>query len=100
MEAVYSGAYCVIAANCAANHHDGFLKPRLPREYVGIIPEVKAKTPLYICQDVENFKQHVSEGSLNRRGWVLQSTPLRDELSSSRNTRCISKVPTVFAAKR
>lgn len=76
MEDVYSGAYCVIAASCAAHHQDGFLKPRIPRDYVGIIPEGRSKTPIYICQNIDNFKQHVSEGSLNRRGWVLQEHAL------------------------
>lgn len=76
MEDVYSGAYCVIAASCASNHADGFLKPRRERDYVGIIPEGDSKMPVYICEYIDNFKQHVSEGSLNRRGWVLQEHAL------------------------
>ncbi|KAJ8110945.1 hypothetical protein OPT61_g6345 [Boeremia exigua] len=76
MEDVYSGAYCVIAASCASNHADGFLKPRCEREYVGIVPEGESKTPIYICEYIDNFKQHVSDGALNRRGWVLQEHAL------------------------
>jgi hypothetical protein len=76
MEDVYSGAYCVIAASRASSHADGFLKPREQRDYVGIIPEGRSKTPVYICQNIDNFKQHVLEGPLNRRGWVLQEHAL------------------------
>lgn len=76
MEDVYSGAYCVIAASRASNHADGFLKAREHRDYVGIIPEGRSKTPVYICQNIDNFKQHVLEGPLNRRGWVLQEHAL------------------------
>jgi serine/threonine protein kinase len=90
MEAVYSGAYCVIAASCAANHHDGFLKPRDSRDYVGFIPEGRSKAPVYICQHIDNFKQHVSDGSLNRRGWVLQEHAL------ARRTISFTKHQTYF----
>ncbi|KAL1799029.1 hypothetical protein ACET3X_003066 [Alternaria dauci] len=76
MEDVYSGAYCVIAASCAANHFAGFLKQRESRNYVGLSPEGKGQTPFYVCQTIDNFKDHVLDGELNRRGWVYQEHAL------------------------
>jgi hypothetical protein len=76
MEDVYSGAYCVIAASCAADHLDGFLKERKPRDCVGIIPDARTQSPMYICQNIDDFQKHVLEGDLNKRGWVLQEHAL------------------------
>ncbi|CAN9210055.1 unnamed protein product [Alternaria alternata] len=76
MEDVYSGAYCVIAASCAINHFSGFLKQRKGRDYVGLSPEGKGQTPFYVCQTIDNFKDHVLDGELNRRGWVYQEHAL------------------------
>ena len=76
MEDVYSGAYCVIAASCAINHFSGFLKQRKGRNYVGLSPEGKGQTPFYVCQTIDNFKDHVLDGDLNRRGWVYQEHAL------------------------
>jgi hypothetical protein len=76
MEEVYSGAYCVIAANSATNHFSGFLKPRNPRAYVGMCREGKGQAPFYLCQAVDNFKEHVLESELATRGWVLQERAL------------------------
>jgi hypothetical protein len=76
MEDVYSGAYCVIAASCSANHFSGFLKQRKSRSYVGLCREGKGQTPFYVCQTIDNFKDHVLEGELNSRGWVLQEHAL------------------------
>jgi hypothetical protein len=76
MEDVYSGAYCVIAASCSANHFSGFLKQRKSRNYVGLCREGKSQTPFYVCQNIDNFKDHVLNGELNSRGWVLQEHAL------------------------
>jgi len=76
MEAVYSGAYCVIAASCATDHYDGFLKPRTRREYVGLCGQGNGQRPFYICQNIDNFKDHVLDGELHSRGWVLQEHAL------------------------
>ncbi|KAF2500445.1 hypothetical protein BU16DRAFT_247175 [Lophium mytilinum] len=74
MEDVYSGAYCVIAASCATGHYSGFLQARNDRDYVTLQNE--NQTPFYICQAIDDFNAHVSEGALNRRGWVLQEHAL------------------------
>jgi hypothetical protein len=76
MADVYSGAYCVIAASCAAHHYDGFLKPRGAREHVTIVPDGDDQPPYYICETIDSFKRHVLDGPLNLRGWVLQEHAL------------------------
>lgn len=76
MEEVYSGAYCVIAASCAADHHSGFLKRRNRRDYVGLRRGGKEQAPFYICQNIDDFKKHVLDGELHARGWVLQEHAL------------------------
>lgn len=76
MEEVYSGAYCVIAASCAEDHHSGFLKRRNSRDYVGLRRGGKEQAPFYICQNIDDFKKHVLDGELHARGWVLQEHAL------------------------
>ena len=73
MADVYSGAYCVLAASCAADHYDGFLKPRSRREHVTVEHDGEK---YYICETIDNFKRHVLDGALNLRGWVLQEHAL------------------------
>lgn len=85
MESIYSGAYCVIAASCASDHRSGFLQPRdhrsgLPqprkqRDFVVLTP-TGSNTSVYVCEPIDNFKEHVLDGALNRRGWVLQEHAL------------------------
>ncbi|KAJ4290397.1 hypothetical protein N0V90_010613 [Kalmusia sp. IMI 367209] len=74
MEDVYSGAYCVFAASRAKHQHDGFLKARPQPSYVTLLGS--DRQPFYLCQAVDDFSQDVLEGSLNRRGWVLQERAL------------------------
>ncbi|CAN9349867.1 unnamed protein product [Alternaria alternata] len=76
MEEVYSGAYCVVAASCAADHYDGFLKIRGNRDYVGLCDLGKDRAPFYVCQNLDSFKDHVLDGELHSRGWVLQEHAL------------------------
>lgn len=76
MEGVYSGAYCVIAASSATDHYSGFLNKRKRRDYVGFKPQEKDQSPFFICENVDNFKRHVLDASLNSRGWVLQEHAL------------------------
>jgi hypothetical protein len=73
MEAVFSSAYCTIAATSAKSSHVGFLGPLKPRSVV----TVPSRTgPLYICQNIDNFHEDVEKGVLNTRGWVLQERAL------------------------
>lgn len=74
MESVFSSAYCVIAASRATGHFDGFLQDRAERQYVTMRKE--NEEPFYICENVDDFNLHVLEGSLNKRGWVLQAHAL------------------------
>lgn len=76
MEEVYSGAYCVIAASCATGHYSGFLRKRNTRDHVALCRENESEAPFYVCQAIDNFKEHVLDGALNRRGWVLQEHAL------------------------
>jgi serine/threonine protein kinase len=74
MEAVFSGAYCVLAASRASNQQDGFLGRRPQREYI-TIQRGNRKT-FFVCKTIDNFSKDVIEGSLNKRGWVLQERAL------------------------
>lgn len=74
MEDVFSSAWCVLAASSAKGQSDGFLKKRDEREYLSFVRE--GLPPFYVCRFVDDFNQHVLEGSLNKRGWVLQERAL------------------------
>ncbi|KAI8941650.1 hypothetical protein NX059_002863 [Plenodomus lindquistii] len=74
MEAVFSGAYCVLAASRAINQKSGFLKSRDQREFVKINHDEDES--FYICDFIDNFNEHVIQGSLNKRGWVFQERVL------------------------
>jgi hypothetical protein len=73
MADVYSGAYCVLAASCATDHYDGFLKRRSRRDHVTL---EHGGEQYHICETIDDFKAHVLDGALNRRGWVLQEHAL------------------------
>lgn len=70
MEQVFSGAFCVLAASRANGQHDGFLKSRRPREYITF--KHANEKPFYVCETIDNFSKDVIDGSMNKRGWVLQ----------------------------
>lgn len=71
---VYNGAYCVIAASRAVDQRTGFLSSTRPQgEYVTFLDKDK---PFYICKTIDNFNKDVIEGTLNKRGWVLQERAL------------------------
>ncbi|KAF2805713.1 uncharacterized protein BDZ99DRAFT_395569 [Mytilinidion resinicola] len=74
MEEVFSGAYCVIQANCASDHFSGFLQPRNVRDYVALRRDGGAF--FYICEMIDDFESHVLEGALNQRAWILQEHAL------------------------
>ncbi|OAL53853.1 hypothetical protein IQ07DRAFT_596836 [Pyrenochaeta sp. DS3sAY3a] len=76
MADVYSGAYCVLAASCAADHYDGFLQSRTQRDHVTIAHEGKDQSLDCLCENLDNFKRDVLDGALNSRGWVLQEHAL------------------------
>ncbi|KAI1261435.1 HET-domain-containing protein [Xylariaceae sp. FL1019] len=74
METIFSSAYCVIAASRAKGMCSGFLQPREQRKVVRY--ERPDKNPVYVCEVMDDFQHDVIEGSLNKRGWVLQERAL------------------------
>ncbi|RSL61416.1 hypothetical protein CEP51_013637 [Fusarium floridanum] len=78
MERYYGQAYVTIAATSAEHSEVGFLNPRFTPGNQTRIQErcVNIATPagnsLYICKDIDNFRDDVEQGCLNKRGWVLQ----------------------------
>ncbi|KAE9363831.1 HET-domain-containing protein [Stipitochalara longipes BDJ] len=73
MEDVFSSAYCVLAASSAKGQKDGFLTPRKEN---GFITFEKSGQPVYVCQFMDDFKVHVLDGPLSKRGWVMQERAL------------------------
>jgi len=75
MENVFSSAYCVLAASSAKGQDDGFLKGRKhEREFLTF--ERDGQPTLFVCRFMDDFNEHVLEGPLNKRGWVLQERAL------------------------
>jgi hypothetical protein len=74
MQEYYSGAYCVIAASRAKAQSSGFLQDRPRRSVATILDDSHA--PVYICENIDNFNDHVIESDLGKRGWVLQERAL------------------------
>ena len=74
MENVFSSAYCVLAASSAEGQSDGFLNKTESREFVTFKRE--GQPPFYVCRFIDDFNQHVLEGPLNKRGWVMQERVL------------------------
>lgn len=75
MEAVFSSAYCVLAASSAQGQHDGFLNPRKQNRVVRI-PKRWGGYDVFVSPILDDFKQHVLNSPLSRRGWVLQERAL------------------------
>lgn len=74
LEAVFSNAYCRIAATSDTSIVDGLLGPRQPRDAVKI-PKSNG-TPLYVAEDVDNFHSDAENSALGSRAWVLQERAL------------------------
>jgi Heterokaryon incompatibility protein (HET) len=74
MEDVFSSAYCVIAASRAKGQCDGFLKKRPQRQFLTF--QRGKEEPFYVCEAIDDFNRDVLDGSLNKRGWVLQERAL------------------------
>ncbi|EFX01599.1 tol-like protein [Grosmannia clavigera kw1407] len=69
MEHVFSSAYVTIAATCATDSNDRFLKTRYKRRYVSM-------GRYTVCEPIDDFSKDVDQASINRRGWVLQERAL------------------------
>jgi len=68
MEEVYSGVKCVIAASRASSYGNGFLKPKLKWNYIGLRREQDNNTLFYICDIIDNFNKHILDRAINKRG--------------------------------
>ncbi|KAG4436079.1 hypothetical protein IFR05_008435 [Cadophora sp. M221] len=74
MESVFSSAYCVLAASSASGQSSGFLNKRDDRDFVTFHRE--DESPFYVCRFIDDFNQHVLQGKLSKRGWVMQERVL------------------------
>ncbi|KAJ4387278.1 hypothetical protein N0V93_007867 [Gnomoniopsis smithogilvyi] len=74
MEDVFSGAYCTIAASSAASSSVGFLGKRRPRDVIKL--PMSGGTPLYLAEDIDDFRADVENSGLSSRGWVFQERAL------------------------
>lgn len=76
MEGIFRHAYCVLAASCARDQQDGFLKPRDERRCLKLHQNTPGRVPVYACEFIDNFQQQALDSQLNKRGWVLQERAL------------------------
>ncbi|PQE28270.1 tol protein [Rutstroemia sp. NJR-2017a WRK4] len=74
MERYYGRSYCTIAATSTSDSTQGFLNPRPIRRHVTL--NQSSESQLYICKNINNFRNDVEDGPLNQRGWVLQERAL------------------------
>ncbi|RFN49035.1 het-domain-containing protein [Fusarium flagelliforme] len=75
MEQVYSGAYCVLAASRCPGHDAGFLGPRKESQCISLRTDRDAQ-PFFLRETIDDFQNHVLDGPLGGRGWVLQEHAL------------------------
>jgi hypothetical protein len=76
MESVFSSAYCVLAASSAEGQSDGFLNEREGSRRKFVEFKSQGQPTYYVCPLIDDFKGHVLEGILNKRGWVMQERVL------------------------
>ena len=74
MEAIFSSAYCIIAATAAEGTYSGFLNEPPPTRSVTLY--TPSGDPLHLCATVDDFGGDVEDMGLSRRGWVLQERAL------------------------
>lgn len=70
MEAVFSQAYCTIAASAAVDSNAGFLKRGASPQYVYV--QDAFGYHFYISADIDDFDNDVGKAQLNTRAWVMQ----------------------------
>ena len=74
MERVFSNAYCTVAASSAKSSIDGFLSRPQKRNHMKL--SSPGNEDLFVCYDIDNFRQDVELSPLSQRGWVLQERAL------------------------
>jgi hypothetical protein len=70
MEAVFSAAYCILAATSATDCKTGFLERAVTTESVFV--HNAAGKQFYVSTDIDNFDTDVGDAELNKRAWVMQ----------------------------
>lgn len=76
MENVFSSAFCVLAASNAQGQSDGFLNERAGSVRDFVTYKRGDDAPFYVCRFMDDFEDHVLNGALNKRGWVMQERAL------------------------
>jgi len=76
VENVFSSAYCVLAASSAEGQSDSFLSVREGSHRNFVTFKRPGQPTFYVCRFIDDFNEHVLEGRLNKRGWVLQERVL------------------------
>ena len=71
MHATFSAAYCVLAASRCTGTNDSFLAER-PQHLSATFRD----HGLAFSEDIDNFQLEVIDGTMNKRGWVLQERAL------------------------
>ena len=74
MEDVFSHAYCTIAASSAVSSLIGFLGRGRPRDVIKL--STPTGEPLYLAENIDDFRADVETSVLSSRGWVLQERAL------------------------
>ena len=77
MEEVFSAAYCTIAADSAKSWTDGFLERTHPPQFTKTVQDGRQ---VYVCDTTHDFSNHVINGELNKRAWVLQERVLSSRI--------------------
>ncbi|KAF2821887.1 HET-domain-containing protein [Ophiobolus disseminans] len=75
MEAVFSGAYCDLAASRTSNSWAGFLGPR-PQQKAVTFRSDNMKQNFYVSKCIDAFQGDIIDGGLNSRAWILQERAL------------------------
>jgi hypothetical protein len=77
MQAIYSSAYCVIAASSATDMRSGLLYPRKQESIKWLAREAtKATSEYHISSILDDFESDVERAPLSGRGWVFQERAL------------------------
>jgi hypothetical protein len=75
MKDVFSSAYCTIAVDSAKGWSDGFCERESQPQFSTGIRDGDGRR-MYVCNTEHDFENHVINGELNKRAWVLQERVL------------------------
>ncbi|KAK8024695.1 hypothetical protein PG990_002518 [Apiospora arundinis] len=86
---VFNSAYCTLAASSAKSSTEGFMGPepgekeaktsprtRLSRKVATVATAPDGSPRLYLCRNIDNFRDDVEGSVLASRGWVFQERAL------------------------